>query len=511
MSQDALGRGDLLVVDDTTANLRLLAQVLQGAGYRVRLVTTGARALAIARQAPPDLVLLDLRLPDIDGVRVCEELKASPQTASIPVIFISAFDDPDAKVSAFAAGGVDYVVKPINPDEVLARVATHLALRELHQQLRATNVILQSQLAELAQANSELEQQILLRRAAEEAAERLLEHERQRAQRLDALRDAMTAISGALDLTSVREAVLLQATALLGARWGALAHLLPPGERLRVAALLGLPPGLTGMVVPLGVGLIGEAADRRRVVSARRARDPLLRAGIALAAPMVAGDSLEGVIVIASPEDTPSFSAEDEQLLELFAQQAATALQNARLFEEVRHLARTDPLTGLYNRRHFFELAQRELERVRRAQGTMAIIMLDVDHFKQVNDAFGHQTGDLALQGVADLLRASLRAADVSARFGGEEIVILLPDTNLARATAVAERLRSSLARMRFNTERGEVAITASFGVTAIEAEQLSVSLDALIARADEACYTAKETGRDRVIAWSEALAAPRQ
>jgi diguanylate cyclase (GGDEF)-like protein len=256
--------------------------------------------------------------------------------------------------------------------------------------------------------------------------------------------------------------------------------------------------------------MIGEAAVRRRVVSARRPGDPFLRLGVALAAPMVAGDSLEGVIVVASPEGTPPFSAEDEQLLELFAQQAATALQNARLFEEVRHLARTDPLTGLYNRRYFFELAQRELERVRRACGVMAIIMLDVDHFKQVNDVYGHQAGDLALQGVAALLHASLRAADVSARFGGEELMMLLPDTDLARAVAVAERLRVGISHMRLSTERGELGVTASFGVAAMSDEQQGLNLDALIARADEACYAAKENGRDRVVSWSEALAVPR-
>jgi two-component system cell cycle response regulator len=507
--ESTTSRGDLLVVDDTPANLRLLAQVLQEAGYRVRAVTTGFRALTAARQDPPDLVLLDLRLPDIDGVAVCAELKAYPRTAQVPVIFISAFDEPEAKVTAFAAGGVDYVVKPINADEVLARVATHLALRDLNRQLQAANSSMQDQLAELAKANEDLQRQIALRQAAEEANAHLLELERQRAGRLDALRDAMTAIAGALDLPSVREAVLARATLLLGASWGALAQPMPPGERLRIAALHGLPPGLAGMAVPLGSGLIGEAAASRRIVSGRRPFAPLLRAGAALAAPLVAGEKLEGVIVIANPDDARHFDGEDEQLLDLFARQAAIAVQNARLFEEVRHLARTDPLTGLYNRRHFFELAQRELERVRRAQSSLAVILLDIDHFKQVNDSFGHQAGDKALRAVAELLREGLRAADVSARFGGEELMVLLPDTNLSRASAVAERLRRAVGRLGLSTERGPMPLSASFGVAAIEGEQLAISLDLLLARADEACYAAKRRGRDRVVSWAETAAAP--
>ncbi|HMQ29284.1 MAG TPA: diguanylate cyclase [Chloroflexaceae bacterium] len=508
-SQDSRPRqGDLLVVDDTSANLRLLAQVLQDAGHRVRAVMTGARALAAARQSPPDLVLLDLRLPDTDGVRLCAELKADPQTAQVPVIFISAFDEPEAKMSAFAAGGVDYVVKPINPDEVLARVATHLALRDLHLQLQLANGSMQRQLAELARANADLQRQIGLRQNAEAAAAQLLAQERQRARRLDALRDAMTGISGALDLASVREAVLERATGLLGADWGALAEPLPSGRHLRVAALRGLPQGLGGVAVPYDSGLLGEAAASRRIVNSTNPSEPLLRTGVALAAPLVAGDNLEAVIMVARPSAARPFDGEEEQLLDLFARQAATALQNARLFEEVRQLARTDPLTGLANRRHFFELAQRELERVRRVRGTMAVILLDIDHFKQVNDTFGHQSGDTALRAVADLLREGLRAADVSARFGGEELVVLLPDTDLVQATAVAERLRQVVSALSLSTERGTLSLTASFGVAAVADEQPGISLDALLARADEACYTAKSYGRDCVVAWPGLAAA---
>lgn len=502
------GQGDLLVVDDTSANLRLLAQVLQDAGYRVRAVMTGARALAAARQSPPDLVLLDLRLPDTDGVQLCAELKANPLTAQVPVIFISAFDEPKAKMSAFAAGGVDYVVKPINPDEVLARVATHLALRDLHMQLQDANRSMQRQLAELAQANADLKRQIELRHAAEAAVAQLLAQERQRARRLEALRDAMTAISGALDLTSVRETVLERATGLLGADWGALAAPAPGDQRLRIVALRGLPQRLGGLVLPDGDGLVGQAAASGRIVNSRGPADPLLRTGVAIAAPLIAADRLEAVLMLARPAAARPFDCEEEQLLDLFARQAASALQNARLFEEVRQLARTDPLTGLANRRHFFELAQRELERVRRGRGAVAIIMLDIDHFKQVNDCFGHQSGDMALRAVADLLRDGLRAADVSARFGGEEIVVLLPDTDLTRAMAVAERLRQAVSALSLPTARGTLSLTASFGVAALNAGQPLISLETLLARADEACYTAKRCGRDCVVAWPHLAAA---
>ncbi|MFV9503458.1 MAG: diguanylate cyclase [Oscillochloridaceae bacterium umkhey_bin13] len=503
------GRGDILVVDDTPANLRLLTQVLQGAGYRVRTVTTGARALSVVRQQLPALLLLDVRLPDIDGVTLCSQLKADPLTSAIPVIFISALDEAEAKVSAFSAGGVDYVTKPIHPDEVLARVSTHLALRELHLRLQTVNQDLAVQLSELAQANQRLEAQVIARRIAEQANTRLLEDERRRTMRLDSLRAAMTAITGALDLPSVHQAVANRAVALLGATWGALAEALPPGEELRLAALHGLPVGLLGLRVPWGTALIGKAAASRRIINSETAPEPLVRSGVALAAPLVAGDQLEGVIVVVNPQTSPRFNPEEVQLLDLFAQQAAIAIQNARLFEEVRHLARTDPLTGLYNRRSFYEAAQRELERARRLGSTLAVILLDIDHFKLVNDEHGHQAGDRALEAVADLLRASLRTADISARYGGEELVVLLPDTSPEAALAVAERLRRGMHLLTLQSERGPIHLTASFGVATCEADTDQLELESLLARADEACYAAKHTGRDRVIRWSEPTALP--
>jgi sigma-B regulation protein RsbU (phosphoserine phosphatase) len=137
MSQDA--KADILIVDDTPANLRLLSQMLAEHGYRVRPVPDGALALAAAEAEPPDLILLDIRMPGMDGYQVCEQLKASEQTRDIPVIFISALDATDDKVRAFAAGGVDYVTKPFQVAEVLARVETHLALRRLQKELQRAN------------------------------------------------------------------------------------------------------------------------------------------------------------------------------------------------------------------------------------------------------------------------------------------------------------------------------------------------------------------------------------
>lgn len=138
-SAEQLPKGDILIVDDTPDNLRLLSQMLSERHYRVRAATGGERALASARLSPPELILLDIKMPDMDGFTVCRALKADRATADIPVIFISALDDVADKVQAFAAGGVDYVTKPFQWEEVLARVETHLALRRLQQTLERAN------------------------------------------------------------------------------------------------------------------------------------------------------------------------------------------------------------------------------------------------------------------------------------------------------------------------------------------------------------------------------------
>lgn len=137
--QPDVNTADILIVDDTPANLRLLSELLTGNGYHVRAVTSGVRALESARAVPPNLILLDIRMPEMDGCEVCEQLKADERTRHIPVIFISALDEIEEKVRAFKVGGVDYITKPFQMEEVLVRVETHLTLRRLQQRLEVAN------------------------------------------------------------------------------------------------------------------------------------------------------------------------------------------------------------------------------------------------------------------------------------------------------------------------------------------------------------------------------------
>ena len=149
---------NIMIVDDTPDNLRLLSQMLKQNEYKVHAVSSGEQALIAAEIAPPDLVLLDIMMPGMDGYTLCERLKAKPKTAKVPVIFISALNEPLDKVKAFTAGGVDYLTKPFQLEEVLARVGVHLTLRHLHMQLEEANAQLATQNQELQRRNTELQE-----------------------------------------------------------------------------------------------------------------------------------------------------------------------------------------------------------------------------------------------------------------------------------------------------------------------------------------------------------------
>jgi diguanylate cyclase (GGDEF)-like protein len=168
-----------------------------------------------------------------------------------------------------------------------------------------------------------------------------------------------------------------------------------------------------------------------------------------------------------------------------------------KALEEVQRLAITDSLTGLYNRRHFFELAEHELQRARRYRRSLSAIMLDIDHFKQVNDTYGHAVGDHVLKEVADSCRQAMRKEDVLGRYGGEEFVIMMPESNLVATCQVAERLRQSIAQKTIDTEVGPVMVTVSLGVITLDDE--CSTLETLLAGADQALYWAKRSGRNRV------------
>ncbi len=214
-------------------------------------------------------------------------------------------------------------------------------------------------------------------------------------------------------------------------------------------------------------------------------------------APMILGGKTLGAISLDSYRRY-AFTEGDLQLLVSFAATATTAINNAQLYAEVQKQAITDPLTGLYNRRGFFELGRREVERAHRFNRPLTAMMIDIDLFKQVNDTKGHLVGDQVLAGVAAQIERQLRQVDLPGRYGGDEFVALLPETDLFNAYQAAERLRRSIAKVIYPTESEPVKISVSIGIAALK--QTGDTLETLIERADQALYLAKQSGRNRTV-----------
>jgi len=343
---------------------------------------------------------------------------------------------------------------------------------------------------------------------------RLLEAERQRAREAETLRQAGAVVAATLQQDEAI-ARILQELARVVPHDSASVQLLHEGW-LEIVGGRGWPD--PAAVVGLRFPVPSDAAPNTAVIQQRRphilADAPTVYAAFReephshirswLGVPLIVGDRVIGMLAVDSAQPN-HFTPDHARLAAAFADQVAIAIENARLFDEVQQLAITDSLTGLYNRRHFFELAALEFDRARRYQRPLSALMLDIDHFKQVNDTYGHTIGDQVLRAVAERCRKHLRKFNVLGRYGGEEFVALLPETEPANARLVAERLRQGIADLPIDTERAVIAITISVGVGGLDEECLA--LECLLERADWALYAAKQAGRDRVHVWQRGAA----
>lgn len=204
-----------------------------------------------------------------------------------------------------------------------------------------------------------------------------------------------------------------------------------------------------------------------------------------------------GILNLVFPAER-TFGDVENRLLSALGDQFGGAVERVRLFKEVNKLAITDSLTGLYNRRHFSAMLLKEMERARRYQHPISLAILDIDHFKLINDTYGHLAGDQALQEVAHICQAVIRRIDLVGRFGGEEMIILMPETSPLRAEQAMERLRSQVETLEITTLRGTARITVSVGLTSMEPNE-NIDINRFLDRADQALYQAKNNGRNQV------------
>ncbi len=453
--------GRVLVVDDVATNRLLLRAKLSAAYYDVITAETGPQAIAMAKAEQPDMIMLDVMMPGMDGFEVCASLKSHDETYHIPVIMVTAFDTPEERIRGLEAGADDFLTKPFNDLALFARVRNLMRIKMMFDELRLRDLTSRELgLTDILPApfcEEEIGGPILL---------------------------APPSVADGADWAlSVRERLGIPVVNATCER-----------EALNLAQL-DLPDAF---VVHQR---LAEGGDGLRLVSSLRARPETRQAAVILV--VDEGDietAAKGLDLGAS--DYIEHPFDPNELVARIRTQLRRKRYSDQLRSNVRNglkMAVIDPLTGIYNRRYASQHMLRVMERATDTQGVFAVMMIDLDRFKRINDDHGHDAGDAVLREFSRRLQENIRGVDLVARFGGEEFFVAMPDIGHAAAAAAGERIRRAVEDTPFvlPCHHERVHVTVSIGVAI--ASHADTEPEVIIKRADTALFDAKETGRNRV------------
>ena len=447
----------ILVVDDIPANVKFLEARLLADYFDVVCADNGRAALDICLREQVDVVLLDVMMPDMDGFEVCERLKANPQTAHIPVVMVTALDQPSDRVRGLKAGADDFLTKPVNDLQLISRVKSLARLKTMSDELRgraATARTIGFEEAIGEDGRIERSASILLVDGRESSQERIIK--------------ALKPVAEVVALSEPTNALLIAAE--------------NPYELVIVNSNF-------DNFDPLRLCSQLRSLDRTRFL-------PLL---------LVTEQGDDAMVIRALELGVNDYIVRPVDPNELLAR-ALTQIKrkrfNDRLRDSLSHtmeLAVIDGLTGLNNRRFLDTHLKTLFSRAKSRARPLSLCITDIDRFKLVNDSFGHDAGDEVLREFAARLRSTVRGADLACRYGGEEFVVVMPDTPAEQAARVAERLRSIIEDRPFVLRSGqELHLTASLGIASNA--MLVDTPEQLLKEADQALYAAKRNGRNRVV-----------
>jgi len=449
----------VLVVDDILANVKLLEARLSAEYFDVVTAHSGLEALSICERGQCDIVLLDVMMPGMDGFETCRRLKANPATHHVPVIMVTALDQTADRVKGLEAGADDFLTKPVNDLALITRVRSLVRLKMVQDELRMRAVTsreigMRDPLTE-AVTESGLNGRILV------VDDRASSHERI----VQALRNQ---------------------------------HHVEVESRPQEALFKAAENDYDLVMISLGLAEF----DPLRLCSQIRSLDRTRGLPI---------------LVIAEPEDEArllrslDIGANDYLMRPIdrneMAARVRTQIRKKRYTERLRdnvqqsmEMAITDGLTGLHNRRYMESHLGTLVDQASMRGKPLAVLVLDIDYFKAVNDTWGHDAGDEVLREFAQRLRKSVRGIDLVCRLGGEEFVVVMPDTDAGVASIVAERIRNRVASEPFAIHKGARAIDVTVSIGMAQRLAGDTDADTILKRADQALYRAKRDGRNRVV-----------
>ncbi|MFD0918051.1 PleD family two-component system response regulator [Pseudahrensia aquimaris] len=450
----------ILVVDDVKANVKLMQARLMAEYFDVVSAYNGPDALDICRRGLVDVVLLDVMMPGMDGYEVCRSLKADSRTAHIPIVMVSSLDQPSDKVEGLSCGADDFLTKPVNDLALTTRLRSLSRLKMVTDELRLR-----------VSSNNEM-----------------------------GVKEEFT--DDHIDPKDGREGRIL----VVDERQFSFKNLVKPLEREHTVDVVTVPQEALFRAAEneydlIIVSLALEELDPLRLCSQLRSLDRTRNTPVLV----VANEGDDSIVIRAIDLGVNDYISRPLDKSELLAR-ARTQVRRKRLNNRLRdnmqatmELAVRDSLTGMNNRRYFDTHMESLFNQASVGGRPLSLILVDIDHFKAVNDTHGHQTGDDVLRLFAQRLVKSVRSRDLACRYGGEEFMIAMPDTDSELAMVVAERMRREIEGQPLGVRNGEmhVSITMSAGIASIQGPDDTI--EQMVARADKALYEAKKSGRNQV------------
>ena len=449
----------VLVVDDVSTNVKFLEARLSAEYFDVTTASNGAEALTLCERGECDIVLLDVMMPDMDGFEVCRRLKSNPATHHIPVVMVTALDQPSDRVRGLDVGADDFLTKPVNEMALISRVRSLTRLKMVTDELRMR-----------ALTSREIGLESPEREAVAEAGR-----------------------NGRILIVDDRPSSYERIAAMLGEH--AVEVEAEPAEALIRAA-----EGDYELII---VSLSLENFDGLRLCSQLRSVDRTRHIPILVIADPDSDARLARGLEIGVNDYLVRPLDKNEMLARV-----RTQIKKKRYAERLRdnvqmsiEAAITDALTGLHNRRYMETHLNALVEQAASHGKPIAVLVLDIDFFKAINDTHGHDAGDDVLREFALRIRKSIRNIDLACRYGGEEFVIVMPETDMGVATMVAERLRRAVAGESFPVQQGMKLLNVTLSIGLATLSDAGGDAAAILKRADQALYRAKRDGRNRVVA----------
>lgn len=449
----------ILVVDDILMNIKLLEAKLSAEYYIVTTATSGQEAIDITLRDKPDLILLDVMMPEMDGFEVCRRIKSMPEVSHIPIIMVTALDQPSDRIRGIESGADDFLTKPANDLTLFARVRSLVRVKMMIDELKlrdetcrdlgiddpSMNLLDMDMVGKVAIVDSSLTSAQDLGSFLSSKLNVNCEYPTDRQSVLD------TAQNSDIDVFVIDQ-------------------FFSQHDGLRLCSeVRSSPKTRTSTII-----LVVEHGDYKAIA---------------------AGLDLGANDYIMRPIDKNELLARVRSQLKrkAYADRLRTNVQKSLM------MAVTDSLTGLYNRRYADSHLQSLITKGRETKSQLSLMLMDLDKFKSVNDTYGHDVGDEVLKEFARRLQEGVRGIDLVARFGGEEFIVILPETDSKQASVVAERLRESVEKTKFTVshEVGALPVTVSIGLS--HSIECAITPNELIKTADQALYTSKDLGRNRV------------